>query len=78
MKEFPVRFPFVAQDTFNYLAGKYGGNSNLSCVMQLNGKVNEEILNQAVRLSLDEEPILGCHLIEEDTLLGNNTKILMR
>ena len=67
MKE-PDVFPFVAQDTFNYLAGKYGGNSNLSCVIQLNGKINEEILNQAVRLSLDEEPILGCRLIEDDNI----------
>lgn len=66
MKEYPEGFPFVAQDNFNYLADKYGGNSKLSCVIQLNGRINEVILKQAVRLSLDEEPILGCRLIEDD------------
>jgi NRPS condensation-like uncharacterized protein len=68
MKEFPECFPFVAQDCFNYLAGKYGANSKISCILRLNGRINEAMLNLAVRRSLDVESILGCRLIEDDNV----------
>lgn len=66
MKKVPVCFPVVAQDSFNYLIGKYLANSQISCIIRLKGRINEIILKQAVRLSLDVEPILGCRLIEND------------
>jgi NRPS condensation-like uncharacterized protein len=66
MKEIPACFPVVAQDSINYLIGKYLANSQISCILRLKGRINEIILKQAVRLSLDVEPILRCRLIEND------------
>ncbi|GMA97762.1 hypothetical protein [Pelosinus sp. IPA-1] len=66
MKKIPMCFPVVAQDAINYLIGKHLANSQISCVLRLKGRINETMLKQAVRLSLDVEPILGCRLIEND------------
>jgi NRPS condensation-like uncharacterized protein len=66
MKESLMCFPVVAQDSVNYLIGKYLANSQISCILRLKGRINETILKQAVRLSLDVEPILGCRFIEND------------
>lgn len=59
-------FPVVTQDAVNYLIDKYLAKSQISCIFKLNGKLNQTILQQAVRLSLDAEPILGCRFIEDD------------
>lgn len=60
------RYPVVPQDIFNYLVGKYSANSQLSCVLRLTGRIDERLFEQALRISLEVEPILGCRLIEDD------------
>ena len=66
MEKNTLCFPVVAQDAVNYLIDKYLANSQISCILRLNGKLNKTILQQAVRISLDAEPILGCCFIEDD------------
>ncbi|AJQ26584.1 condensation domain protein [Pelosinus fermentans] len=69
MKKSPIYFPPVAQDIGNYLTGKHFTNNQINCVLKLNGRINDTMLKQAVRISLDVEPILGCCLIEENNNL---------
>lgn len=66
MREMKKTFPVVAGDIFGYLADKYNGNNQINCILRLNGKIDAEILNMAVRLSLEIEPVLGCQYIERD------------
>ncbi|SFM32020.1 hypothetical protein [Pelosinus propionicus] len=61
-----MSFPVEPQDAFNYLVGKYSANNQLSYIMRINGRVNETILKKAMYLSVDEQPILGCRLMEND------------
>ncbi|SEP41067.1 condensation domain-containing protein [Propionispora vibrioides] len=65
MNKKPVCFPVVAQDAVNYLIGKYLADSQIRCVLRLNGRIDETMLQQAVWLSLDVEPILRCRFIED-------------
>ncbi|MFW9922172.1 MAG: hypothetical protein ACFFDW_02675, partial [Candidatus Thorarchaeota archaeon] len=62
--QIPKRFPTSATDTLNYLL-KHGTDQQINFVFHLDGRVNEEILNKALRLSLDAEPVLGCNLVKE-------------
>lgn len=66
MKKSRDILPVVAVDVFSYLAGKYTANNQLCCILRLNGKIDTVILDSAIRLSLDAEPILGCRFIEDD------------
>lgn len=66
MKKIPTQFPVVAQDSINYLFSKYFSNSQISCILKLNGRMNQTILKQAVRLSLDVSPILGCYFMKNE------------
>jgi NRPS condensation-like uncharacterized protein len=59
-------FPVEPQDVFNYLVDKYSANNQLSYILRINGRINEKILEQAIRLSIEIQPILGCHFIEND------------
>lgn len=59
-------YPVGAQDLFNYLAGKYTLNSQLTCIMRLDGILDEQILRQAMRATLEVEPILGCDFRENE------------
>jgi len=61
-----MSFPVEPQDIFNYLADKYGAHNQLCYIFEINSRVNETILKQAIRLSIDVQPILGCRLIEND------------
>jgi NRPS condensation-like uncharacterized protein len=64
----PTLFPAVAEDVVNYLFGKYFSDAQISCIIQLNGRVDETIFEQAVWLSLEVEPILRCRFIENNQL----------
>lgn len=65
MSQNKMTYPVVPQDIFNYLVGKYNANSQLSCILKLKGRIDETILEQALHISLEVEPILGCRLIED-------------
>ncbi len=56
--------PAFAHDYGNYVA-RYGmGNFQIQLVMKLDGRIDFDKLFGAVRLSVDEEPVLGCRFIE--------------
>jgi NRPS condensation-like uncharacterized protein len=57
--EIPKRYPVVIEDNILYWM-RNSHDSEIRGVVSLKGRVNEEILSRAVRLSLDAEPILGC------------------
>jgi len=59
-------FPVEPQDLFNYLVDKYSANNQLSYILRINGRINEEILEKAIRLSIEIQPILGCRFIENN------------
>jgi NRPS condensation-like uncharacterized protein len=63
MPVIPSRFPASAQDQVNYLMRR-GGNQQLHCVMTLDGQLDAERIAQAVRLSVEAEPVLGCRFVE--------------
>ena len=69
MNEFQVFSPVDAYDGFNIIYEKYFGNCQINGILQLNGKINEEILKEAIRISWKVEPILGCCLVEVDDQL---------
>jgi NRPS condensation-like uncharacterized protein len=58
--------PAYAHDYGNY-AARYGmGNFQIQVVMKLDSRLDFEKLSKAVRLSVDEEPVLGCRFVEHD------------
>lgn len=62
----PDIMPAYMHDTGNYVA-RYGmGNFQIQVVMKLDGRIDLEKLSRAVRLSVDEEPVLGCRFVEHD------------
>jgi NRPS condensation-like uncharacterized protein len=61
-----MSFSVVGQDVATYLFGKYLTNSQNDFILKLNGRINETLLCQAVQLSLEAEPILGCYFVEDD------------
>lgn len=60
-------FSVEGQDVATYLFGKYLTNSQNDFILKLNGRINETLLCQAIQLSLETEPILGCYFVEDDT-----------
>jgi NRPS condensation-like uncharacterized protein len=60
--KFPNKIKTSPSDTLNYLL-RHGTDQQVNYVFHLDGYVNEEIMKQAVRLSIDAEPVLGCKLI---------------
>jgi NRPS condensation-like uncharacterized protein len=60
----PNRFTVTAQDAYNYAASKFFADQQLCMVLKLGGKLDENTLAKAVRLTLDLEPVLGCRFFE--------------
>lgn len=69
MNEVQECLPVDAYDGFNIIYEKYFGNCQINCILRLNGKINEEILKEAIRISWKVEPILGYCLVEIDNQL---------
>lgn len=60
----PDIMPAFAHDYGNYVA-RYGmGNFQIQAVLKLDGRIDFDRLVRAVRLSVDQEPVLGCRFIE--------------
>ncbi len=62
----PDKFKVTAQDAYNYAASKFFADQQLCMVLKLNGELNMNAFAEAVRLTLDLEPVLGCRLVEND------------
>lgn len=64
LEDNPDIMPAFAHDFGNYVA-RYGmGNFQIQAVLKLDGRIDFDKLVKAVRLSVDEEPVLGCRFIE--------------
>jgi NRPS condensation-like uncharacterized protein len=62
----PEIIPANGYDIYNYLA-KYGMASfQIQIIMKLDGKLDFERLERAVRLSFDVEPIFGCRFVNSN------------
>ncbi|HWP98655.1 MAG TPA: hypothetical protein VN426_17565 [Syntrophomonadaceae bacterium] len=57
----PNTLPVNGQDRFEYIA-----NYQIQAVVTFDQRLEADVLNKAVRLSLDAEPVLGCRFIEDD------------
>ncbi len=60
--------PVNAYDKCNYVARYDFASSQIQAIMKLDGRLNFNNLVKAVRLSVDVEPVLGCHIIESKQL----------
>jgi NRPS condensation-like uncharacterized protein len=54
----------TAQDAYNYAASKAFADQQLCMVLKLSGRLDENVFAKAVRVTLDQEPVLGCRLVE--------------
>ena len=61
--EIPQTITASACDTLNYLL-RYGTDQQVNFVFHLNGKIDEQVMRRAVRLTLDAEPVLGSRFIK--------------
>lgn len=59
-------YPANGHEIYNYVARFGVSNLQIQAVMKLDGKLDFDRLQRAVRLSLDAEPILKCRFIEDD------------
>jgi len=60
----PKRFKVTTQDAYNYAASKFFSDQQLAMVLKLDGKLEEDLFEQAIHLTMDLEPILGCQFVE--------------
>ncbi len=58
-------FPVNGHDIYNYVARYSMANLQIQAIMQLDGRLDFDKLKRAVRLSIEEEPVLGCRFIED-------------
>lgn len=62
----PEILPVNGHDICNYLA-RYGlGNYLIQAVLKFDGRLDFDKLSEAVMLSVEEEPVLGCRFVEGD------------
>ena len=62
----PEKLKVTAQDAYNYIASKFFADQQLCMVLKLNGELNLNAFAEAIRLTLDLEPLLGCRLAENN------------
>ena len=55
----PKTFSVTAQDAYNYVASKVFADQQLCMVLKLSGRVDETSFARALRLTLDQEPVLS-------------------
>jgi NRPS condensation-like uncharacterized protein len=60
-----LKFSVTAPDLFNYLASYTVSTQQIGCILQVNGQLDMDLLDKAVRLTLQMEPVLGCRLVED-------------
>ncbi len=59
----PKRFPVSAADHFMYLT-RVVSDLTLRDILQFAGRLNEERLSRAIRLTMDAEPVMGCRFCQ--------------
>ncbi len=63
-RHIPSHFPSVMLDQIVYCMQNKIADLQVRCIISFDGRVEAERMAQAVRLSLDAEPILGCRFVE--------------
>lgn len=58
-------FPANGHDIYNYVARYNTSNLQIQAILKLDGKIDLYKLEQAVRLSLEAEPVFKCRFIED-------------
>ncbi len=59
--------PADAHDMCNYVAKYHMANFQIQAIMKLDGRLDFDMLVEAVRLSIESEPVLGCRFIKLDS-----------
>jgi NRPS condensation-like uncharacterized protein len=59
----PRRYPAEPQDLLNFL-GRGVANQQLNLLLHLGGSLDEDRLRQALRLTFEAQPVLGCRFVE--------------
>ena len=67
-RSIPNAIPVNAYDKCNYIARYDLASSQIQAIMKLDGRLDFNNLVKAVRLSVDAEPVFGCHIIESKQL----------
>ena len=62
--ESPSAFPMTLEDCIMHEVLPVFSDGSLKFLLSLAGRIDEDRLRKAVRLSLDAEPILGCRFVE--------------
>ncbi len=65
-KNIPDILPANVSDWINYAARYGSSNCQIHVVLEFQGRLDVARLAQAIRLSVDIEPILGCRFIEDE------------
>jgi len=65
-KRIPAWLPANGQDYFNYMARYTASNYQLQGVLEFPGRLREDLLARALRLSCNAEPVLGCRFVEDE------------
>lgn len=62
----PDILPMSIHDICNYVARYRMANFQIQAVLKIDGNIDYNKLIKAIRLSVDDQPVLGCHFIESD------------
>lgn len=65
-KNIPDKLPAYVPDWINYAARYGSSNCQIHAVLEFQGHLDATRLAQAVRMSVDVEPILGCCFVEDE------------
>lgn len=60
----PERFPANGQDWANHMAAHWSASVHLQAVLEFDRHLDAKLIEKAVRLSVDAEPVLGCRFVE--------------
>ena len=62
-----IHYPATPQDRVAHLIGLFSADQQINAILRFSGQIEQELLEQAVQLTIKLEPILGCRFIEADT-----------
>ncbi|MBC9784312.1 hypothetical protein H1S01_07280 [Heliobacterium chlorum] len=63
-----IRIPASPLDLFNHIQGYKGANQEINTITKLSGRIDENLLRKALKLAINEDPILGCRLVEDNPI----------
>ncbi|QDQ02376.1 hypothetical protein FOH38_18905 [Lysinibacillus fusiformis] len=61
----PTEITASGQDWANHIAGYYTSDIQLKVILEFESRIDVELMQKAIRQSIDAEPILGCRFVED-------------